>query len=517
MNAVVYVFVRQYINRVKRIFSKPLSAILTVLAVLCFLSGPIFSFIVPYKGLVGDQGRELVIAGMQLFIGVTLIASALSQQGGLFKYAEANILFSAPFSKRTILLYSTFQTVPASILTAMFMSFYFPFVIGSAMTGLKLLATLLVMALMVFCIYILYYYIYIQDIAYPGLKNRLKKVTLLGFAVIAVIFAATWENNGRDVEAAAVTFLTSSFYNAFPVFGWAKWAIAALLNGQYFTGFIPALLLLAGFSYVLARVYYSLDVEFYEKAQLDSIRLQQVVDNLKSSGYDARGITIKKVRQAKGDFKPGARAIMSRQLLEMKKRGPMIALKELISGGIYIVIGLAMGLGFEFVCGMVLFALIGSTSGDGWNSEFKRPYIYLIPETSFKKVIYTVIPDFIKTLFSVVIVMTAAAAAYKIEPLQAIFYILLMATYTLLFVAAGVFTYRILGRLSNAIVLLFLRMLLMMLSTIPGGILAVVLYFATGSAAIPVMITALVFANIAVALLLLLMSRRLFEQSELMN
>ncbi len=313
------------------------------------------------------------------------------------------------------------------------------------------------------------------------------------------------------------TFLTSSFYNAFPVFGWAKWAIAALLNGQYFTGFIPALLLLAGFSYVLARVYYSLDVEFYEKAQLDSIRLQQVVDNLKSSGYDARGITIKKVRQAKGDFKPGARAIMSRQLLEMKKRGPMIALKELISGGIYIVIGLAMGLGFEFVCGMVLFALIGSTSGDGWNSEFKRPYIYLIPETSFKKVIYTVIPDFIKTLFSVVIVMTAAAAAYKIEPLQAIFYILLMATYTLLFVAAGVFTYRILGRLSNAIVLLFLRMLLMMLSTIPGGILAVVLYFATGSAAIPVMITALVFANIAVALLLLLMSRRLFEQSELMN
>ena len=517
MNAVVYVFVRQYINRIKRIFSKPLSAILTVFAALCILSGPIFSIFVPYKGMVGDLGREIVIAGMQLFIGITLIASALSQQGGLFSYSEANLLFSAPFTKRTILLYTTLQTGPAAIMTAMFMCFYFPFVIGSAMTTLKLFATLLVMSLMIFCIYIIYYYIYIQDIAYPGLKKRLKKITWLAIAVLAVIFVIIWASNGRDVEAAANTFFTSSLYNAFPIFGWAKWAIAALLNDQYITGFIPAVLLLTGLSYLLARAYYSLDVDFYEKAQLDSIRLQQVMDNLKNNGYDASGASIKKVRKVKGDFRPGAGAIMSRQLLEMRKKGPFLVVKDLISGGIYIVVGLAAGLGFEFVFGMVLFALIASTSSDSWNSEFKKPYIYLIPDNSFKKVIYTIIPGFVKTLISGLIIMTVAAVVYGNEPVQTIFYLLLMVSFTLLFVAAGVFTYRILGRLANAIVLVFLRMFFMMFSAIPGGILAIILYFATGTANLSVIALSMSLVNITTALLLFFMSRRLFEQSELMN
>lgn len=44
-------------------------------------------------------------------------------------------------------------------------------------------------------------------------------------------------------------------------------------------------------------------------------RLQQVVNSLKS-GYDVSNLSIKKVRKAKGYFRAGAAAIMSRQLLE---------------------------------------------------------------------------------------------------------------------------------------------------------------------------------------------------------
>ncbi len=517
MNAVIYILVRKYANSIKRVFSKPLSAILTIFAIASILSGPVLFVFIPFKGIVVDQSREIVIAGMQLFVGITFIASALSQQGALFTSSEAFLLFCAPFTKKTILLYSTLQTGPVSIITAVFMCFYYPFFIGSVMTPLKLLASILVTSLMFFCIYIIYYYIYIQDIAYPGLKKRLMKVLWPFLAAPALVFAAMWIFNGRDIKAAAIAFFTSHIYHAFPVLGWAKWAISALLNDNYINGFIPAILLLTGLSCVLARLYYSLDVDFYEKAQLDSIRIQQLVDNIKKSGYVVSGMSINKVRKVESCFRPGAAAIMSRQLLEMKKKGPVIFVKELLNGGIYLIIGLAIGQSFEFVFSMVLFALIMGTTSDSWHSEFNRPYVYLIPESSFKKVVFIVIPSFVKTFLSGLVVVTAAAAVYKIEILPAINYLLMMGTYTLLFITAGVFTYRILGRLTNAIVLIFLRMLIMILSAIPGGILAVILHIASDRPNLSVTSAAMALVNVAVALLLLFLSRRLFEQSELMN
>ena len=270
MNAVVYLLARQYANRIRRLFRKPLNALLTIIAALFILSGPILMLVIPefYEGLVGARGREIAVAGVQLFIGMTLVLSSLSQQGGLFTYSEASILFSAPLTKRTILLYSTLQSLPGSILTSIFMCFYFPWLIGSAMTPLKLLATLLVMALLIFCIFILYYYIYIQDIAHEGLKKRLKKYLWIFFGAVAVIYAVIWLTNGHDFGEAAITFFTSPIYNAFPLFGWAKWAVAALLNDQFITGFIPATLLLLVSAFVLARIYYSQDVDFYKRHSL---------------------------------------------------------------------------------------------------------------------------------------------------------------------------------------------------------------------------------------------------------
>lgn len=79
--------------------------------------------------------------------------------------------------------------------------------------------------------------------------------------------------------------------------------MVSLLDGQYITGFIPATLLLIISSFVLARIYYSQDVDFFEKAQLDSIRLQKVVNAIRNDGYDASGLAIRKVRTAKSSFK----------------------------------------------------------------------------------------------------------------------------------------------------------------------------------------------------------------------
>lgn len=514
MNAVLYLIIRQYINRIKRIFKKPSSAILTVITVLFAVSGPILMLIAPneFEGIGGKTGRELIVACTQLFIGITLLLSALSQQGGLFTYSEANILFTSPFTRKTILLYSTLQSLPASVLMSFFMCFYMPYLIGNAMTPVKLILSLIVTSILTFCVYIIYYYIYIQDIARPGLKKRLRKYAWALFAVVVMIYALIWLKNGRDFGKAAVTFFTSPIYNAVPLFGWAKWAVTALLDSNYVTGFLPAILLLMGASAFMARVYYSSDVDFYEKAQLDSIRIQKVVDGLRS-GQDAASLSVRKVHRAKGDFRPGAAAIMSRQLIEMKKRGPLLTFKDFITGAIYVVIGLALGMDFWVVYIMTITSLMLNTVSENWNTELKKPYIYLIPENPVKKLIYAVLPGVIKTALSESVIVAVTAVIFGINAVDIVFYILLLVSYILLFTSAGVFTYKIMGAAMSIMVQMVLRILLVMLSAIPGGVLAIVLAAVgiegTASLAVP-----LSLMNAACALILMVLSRRLLEQSE---
>ena len=385
------------------------------------------------------------------------------------------------------------------------------------MTPVKLLGTILVMSLLVFCIFILYYYIYIQDIAREGLKKRLKKFVWMFFAVILAVYAAIWLTNGRDFGEAAITFFTNPFYNAFPLFGWAKWAVAALLNGRYITGFVPAILLLAISSVVLARVYYSQDVDFFEKAQLDSIRLQKMVDNVKGSGYDAAGLTLKKVRSAKGSFREGAAAIMSRQLLEMKKRGLLLTFRDLVNGLIYLVIGLAVGWDFEIVYAMIVFSMAINTTSETWNAEFKKPYIYLIPESPFRKLMYAVLPGVARQALGESVIVAAAAVLFRAGIHKMVFCILLLLTFTLLFTFASIFTYRIMGQMTNAVLLVFTRMLFIIAAAIPGGAAGAVLYAVSGAENAALLVVPMILVNLICALIFIFLSRRLLVQSELMN
>ena len=293
--------------------------------------------------------------------------------------------------------------------------------------------------------------------------------------------------------------------------------MVALLNDHYINGFIPGTLLLAVSAVVLARIYYSQDVDFFEKAQLDSIRLQKVVDTLKSNGYDAQGLTLGKVRSAKSSFREGAAAIMSRQFLEIKKRRPMLTFKDLINGVIYLAIGLAAKMEFTFVYTMIVFSMIVNTATDSWNSEFKKPYIYLSPESPFRKLIYAVLPSIVKNVLAESVVVVAAAALLGAGLQETVICLLLLAAYALLFTSASVFTYRIMGHMTNTVLLMFMRMLFVMAAAIPGGVIAIVLSVVSGIEGSALIMGAMILVNLLCSLMFMFLSRKLLVQSEIMN
>jgi hypothetical protein len=98
MNAVMYVILHQYKNKIRQIYSKPLSAIFTTIACLFMVISPVIFFLVPQKGIFSSGMLEVTVACVQLFIGLILVNTFLSQQSGLFMPSDANLLFTSPLT-----------------------------------------------------------------------------------------------------------------------------------------------------------------------------------------------------------------------------------------------------------------------------------------------------------------------------------------------------------------------------------------------------------------------------------
>lgn len=518
MQAIIYLLKRQYINKIKRAFSSILSILITILAVLGLGFTIVMAFVVK-RPKVDSVNAETILAGIILMIGVIIYNSFLSRDNGILTMADANFMFTGPFEKRTVLAYLLISTAPASILTAFFMCFYLPYLMGPALTAFKFFVVLLIISLLFGCIFLSYYYLYIINIEKPGLKKKVRKIFLAFIGALVLVFVILLINTGFDIKETAQKFFTNAWYNWVPLFGWVKWAISSLLAGNIIFGFLPAVALLIIANVVLCLALYNVKSDFYEKTLEDSVNLQKVLDDVKTNGgADARSLVKLKQKASSVRFMQGAAAIYSRQMLESNKLNLVSKCREIFMGLIYVVFGVIFDLDFGFVLVMVGFSALSMSLNDSWHRDFKKPYVFLIPASSFTKVIYSVLPGVIKTIISGSISITIAALIYKINHLDLISYVLTFASFVILFIFAEVLTYRLIGPGFSVLAVTFMRMFFAMATCIPAGIVLIILQVVSNEIPNMLVIAACMSAiNLTLSTLLAYLSRGIFEKSEVMD
>lgn len=518
MQAIMYLIKMQYINRIKRAFSSVVSIIITILGII----GVVFTLVMAFntkKPIANSVTAETILAGILLMLGMILYNSFLSRDTGILTMADANFLFTGPFEKRTVLVYLLISTAPASILTGFFMCFYLPYLLGPALTVAKFFVVLLVISLLFGCIYLSYYYLYIVDTENPGLKKKVRRLLLIFLGVLVLAFIILLISTGFNIRDTSQGFFTHPWYNWVPLFGWTKWAISSLMTGKIMFGFIPATALLVITNLVLCLALYNVKADFYEKTLEDSVNLQKLMDDVKTNGSaDVRSIAKLKNKAASVRFMQGAAAIYSRQMLESNKLTLVSKCREVFMGLFYVAFGAVFGLKFYFVLSMIGFGALSMSLNDSWHRDFKKPYVFLIPASSFKKVIYSVLPGVVKTIVSGSISISIGALVYQINPINLISYLLVFASFAILFIFAEVFTYRLIGSGSTAMAVMFMRMLFAMATCIPA--LVVFIIIAIVSNGLPnIFETAvcLLAINILSSTLLAFFSRGIFEKSEIMG
>lgn len=518
MKAIVYLLKRTIINSIKELKHKPLKLILYIL----LFAGVIFALVVGKKTNHSPvkQNVELFRA---LFLGFTLMLVFLSIKSGLetgnnlFRLCDANFLFTAPIKPQMVLVYGFIKLIvtssifiPILLIQMPTINMIFPIINNGwiIIIGSFILLTIFNSVLSIFVYSI------------GSLNERYKKyikIFLYALSILFVLGLAYNIFNSGNIKTSVINYMNLKAFNYIPIIGWLVNIIETAIIGYSHTTLIYSFLII--FTIFLGVfIIYNLNLDYYENAMENSITKEELINRAKDGKGKINPSSLK-LRKIKADFKySGAKAIFSKQILEARKTGFIFLDKSTL---IYSVFSLIYGYfmrdkGVNVLLYMLVYMnLIFSQSGQ-WTLELKNHYIYLIPESSVKKIIYATSIEIIKSFITGLIIFGIGSYIYKISIIQSL---VLAFTFTSII---GIITYsnvvirRLLGDIGSISLATFLRFIITIIFIIPGIVFATI-WGATTDGFVGVYGTyiILIIYNMFASFILILFSRGIFEKLEL--
>lgn len=437
MRALIYMTKRTMINRLKKAIHKPVTYLY-------------FGIILLYVGMLafgGYQIAEKEIKGAPfIFIGIvtlwtiyavgTNLYAYSKRKGLLFKQGHTHFVFPSPISPKTILVYTAIKNFLFSFIIYLILA-----IVGSAVfqiEGWKMVIFFLVgftAEVTLECSLVIIFY---GNEMHSEIGRRwFPKVVLICLLALAGFLVWYFYKNSLSLSS-VIALMDSRGVQAVPVIGWNIAFLRLILlgpAGAWLPGAAAYLILV--FAAVFAAVKMKCMGGYYEEAAKFADDYVEFYNKNKKGEVTFRIGTKKKWRRANIEYRgTGAKAIFYRQVLEYKKeRFFILGYMSLVS----LIVGIvAVKIEPEFKDvpgGIVLFCVILYlsllTSGylGKWGKELKSPYLYMIPDTPFRKLWYSTLMEHFRNMVDGAIASVVAGTAWKLPWWQIIFCILL---YTLI-------------------------------------------------------------------------------------
>jgi len=110
-----------------------------------------------------------------------------------------------------------------------------------------------------------------------------------------------------------------------------------------------------------------------------------------------------------------------------------------------------------------------------WTQELVKPYIFLVPQSPFKKLIWSTGTTILKPVFDGVLVFTIIGLIVGATPLTVAACIGLYISFGYFFTAGNVLSERVFGQMSNKGMILMLYMAMITIIMAPGVVVGIVL------------------------------------------
>lgn len=436
MRALFYLTKRSLINNLKRAVRKPstLLALIFGVAYGIFLVVMLGSFAAVIR-MDSVRGLLIIITVWSIYVTLGNLSAYSARKGVIFRPAHSHFVFTSPISPKLVLVNSAWMnylfSAGAWILLAIGGLTIFQVAPWKVLL-LFLMGCVLEIALEISIMVFLY--------ANDHLSQKLIRGLCIGIRVflvaVTLLILLYFRRNGLSMESASA-LIDWPVLQMIPVIGWEIAACRLILLG-------PTALNVAGtVLYVLTVIAASTGVYrmrcdggYYEEAAKFADDYAEMRKKQKS-GEVVMGVGGKKkrFRQVREHFRGrGAKAVFYRQLLEYKKEKYFIFSKTtLVCVFIafvcaYVLREEAVDSGVQqlFLLGIIAYVSLVMTGYIGkWENELKSPYLFLLPDSAFKKLWYATAMEHVKAFVDGCVVCIPIAIFWKIHPLYVIATILI--------------------------------------------------------------------------------------------
>ncbi len=435
MDAILFLYRKSFINRVKKALKKPVTYIYIAFIIMYFVM-IFWSFGPMIKDLSTDLPSTLtafLTISVFIFMPSNLISYS-KRKGLIFKESDIHLLFPAPINPKLILLYSHMRTILMMLVINIVMSI--GGVLWFDMPVWKML------------IYFLFSCI-IENILEASLmilcygNERFSKKQMYFFQVLmylligafVVIGILMYMREGANMQV-ALNYLHNPLIQMVPIIGWYISFIHMLFMGVTILNLTGTILFIVSVIVIFIMALRMKCVgDYYE----DAIKFAEDYEAARKKGRRGEVAVIgwkKKYGKATVAYKGSyAKAIFYRQLLEYKKNKFFIF-------GFFTLLCLGIGIAMAFMAYQGNFKTLGeyqvfivlvvmaylvfitSSYAGKWGKELRNPYTYLIPDQPFRKLWYATLIEHIRAFIDGCLLTIPISIVLRLSLIQIILTIL---------------------------------------------------------------------------------------------
>lgn len=470
MKALLYLVLRKTIGVIRGWFRKLVSAILTIVALLFF----VFTIGSLILNPVAIDGFDFVLIGgvvSALFLFIFGI-SLLSKKKALVFQNDASFVLAGPFTRKQVLGYVLLNNTMQNIWITLGLVGYILLFLGSSIANIQQLLWLMVVAFSAGMLMMVVSSLdYVLEKGYER-YFKIKVAVLIGYALVFLgLIIPQLLRQPISFELIGVVATSKTLF-AFPFIGWILGAFYYAGIGSWGMAWLFVFIMIIT-TFLVSVLFFNNKVDFYEQAIFDAERTHVLMSKAKEGTSEDVILFNKKLKQKSGNFRSGAMALWSSYVLQQKKTGQFLKPSELIFFVMYTFIAYMSKevLTYRILIGMTVFFTINS---DTLRYELKRPFVYLIPETSFRKMLVLMIPMLYRAVLLTSLGGIATVFLFGLSISDALLFVFSLVGISLALISGTALTLHLLKGQKNPIVEQFLRMLVILVVLIPSIVVVVI-------------------------------------------
>ncbi len=467
MKALSYLMITRFKNRILSLKKKPALLVLYIFILVCVVFSVvvllIFNKDAKQMNFADERILFLILSGLCLMYLWIFTNTGLSTGSSLFTMPDVGLLFVAPISSKKILLYGLISTLGKSLLGSLFIFYQIGNLKSNFGYGFKeIFALFIIFALMVLFCQLLSIGIYIFSNGNPDRKRLVWMLIYFLFGVILVGALVLQKKEQIGILQAFLSLMDQNWFGYVPVAGWVTMFFQGVVQNSLPMVLIPLILFFV-FGGMIVSLLTMGTADYYEDVLVSTETTFNTLNAAKEGRSMPKANNKKiKIKDNEQGIKHGAGAntFLYKHILEMKRKSRIIFVDNytillMLGTGVagyyfrrydapseaaYGVLGTAIYLQF-------IFSMMGRLK-----VELMKPYIYLIPEKSIKKVFAASLSTLLKHGIDGVLMFLVLVIMGGTDPMTGLFSALAYASSGAVFVALTILFQRVLGGQPNKLV-----------------------------------------------------------------